>query len=322
MAADQQSEHDLFHAPGPDPWWFEAFWFSFFVPDRQLMVYLYPWFRANQGIAGGGVVAWDGEAHEPWNIVHNDYAWHLPFHDPASHVTGSTLDLPQGIRIDTLEPDTRYRVRYHHDLLSIDIVFTATQKANVVTRALGASQLFAGRIDQCGRVEGHIVLRGEHIPVDCFSMRDRSWGVRNADNAGMHVGYFHATFSPGDAFLVVSDAAQVEGDADAPIVNGYLLRDGTWSALAGGTASLRRDDDGRPIGCAIRATDELGRALNADGSSSTWFAYQPYPGMFNWSCLADWTADECEGIGELQDTWYPDDWRRFHEGLRRPPSPA
>jgi hypothetical protein len=321
MSVELQSEHDGFHAPGSDLWWFEAFWFSFFIPERQLMVYIYPWFRANMGLAGGGVVAWDAGAYEPWNIVHNDYAWHLSLGDPTTHVSGATLALPQGIIIDTLEPDTRYRVRYDHELLSIDIVFTASQPANVVTRALGASQLFAGRIDQCGKVEGHIILRGERLAVNCYSMRDRSWGVRQPNNVGMHVGYFHATFSAGEAFLVVSDAARAKGDA-APIVNGYLLRDGTWAALAEGSARLGRDADGRPLRCTIDATDELGRTMHAVGTSSTWFAYQPYPGMFNWSCLADWSADGRSGIGELQDTWYPDDWRRFHEGLRRGPVPA
>lgn len=310
------SQDDLFHAAGPDPWWFESFWFSFFVPDRQLMVYVYPWFRPNLGLAGGGVLAWDAEAHEPWNIVHNDYAWHLPCPEAAAHVDGPTLRLPQGVRIDVLDPGHRYRIRYEHALLSIDVVFTATFAANVVAKPLGDPQLFAGRIDQCGKVEGHLDLRGERINIDCFSMRDRSWGVRSPDNYGMHIGYFHATFSAEDAFLAVSDESRASSDG-APLVNGYLLRDGVLAPLKGGAAKLERDAEGRPTLCVITAGDEAGRMVKATGRSTTWFAYQPYPGMFNWSSLASWETGEHSGLGELQDTWHPDGWRRFHEQLRQ-----
>ena len=32
--------------------------------------------------------------------------------------------------------------------------------------------------DQAGHVTGEMVLHGERIPIDCFSVRDRSWGPR------------------------------------------------------------------------------------------------------------------------------------------------
>lgn len=309
-------EHDLFHMPSDAVWWFEAFWFSFFVPERDLMVYVYPWFRPVQGLAGGGVLAWDGGACEPWNIVHHDYAWHLPCSDPATLVSGNLLSLPQGVTIEILESDRRYRVVYAQPLLSFEIVFTAISAPNVVSRAVSDTQLFAGRIDQCGRVQGEMVLRGERIAIDCLSMRDRSWGVRGATNPGMHIGYFHATLSDRDAFLAVSNHAEF-GDAGAPVTNGYLLREGVQAPLVSGTVTLERDAAGKPISCLIDAVDESGRPLRAEGRARTWFAYQPYPGMFNWSSLADWSIGGQSYVGELQDTWYPDDWRLFKEGLRR-----
>ena len=32
--------------------------------------------------------------------------------------------------------------------------------------------------DQAGHVAGTMVLRGETVPIDCYSVRDRSWGPR------------------------------------------------------------------------------------------------------------------------------------------------
>ena len=51
MSDTLHPDDSLFHPAGNDPWAYESYWFSFFVPDRKLMVYVYPWFRPNLGIA-------------------------------------------------------------------------------------------------------------------------------------------------------------------------------------------------------------------------------------------------------------------------------
>jgi hypothetical protein len=104
MSDTLHPDDSLFHPAGNDPWAYESYWFSFFVPDRKLMVYVYPWFRPNLGIAAGGVSAWDHTAADPWTIVHCDYHWHLPCPTAAEMIDGNTLTLPQGVRITVLEP--------------------------------------------------------------------------------------------------------------------------------------------------------------------------------------------------------------------------
>jgi hypothetical protein len=112
-------------------------------------------------------------------------------------------------------------------------------------------------------VTGELVLAGEKIAIDCLSMRDRSWGTRRDDNRDMNIGYFHATATDKDAFLVVSNhATAVDGqsnDAEAPIVMGYLIKDGEYQALAQGTVSFQRNAGGRPLSTEIRGNDVTGR---------------------------------------------------------------
>jgi hypothetical protein len=84
------------------------------------MVYVYPWFRPNLGIAAGGVSAWDHTAADPWTIVHCDYHWHLPCPTAAEMIEGNTLTLPQGVRITVLEPLMSFAISYSHPQLSLD----------------------------------------------------------------------------------------------------------------------------------------------------------------------------------------------------------
>ena len=54
---------DQFHPPETDdPWWTETVWFSWMVPERNLLGYFYPAFRANLGIQFGGVLVMDDTA--------------------------------------------------------------------------------------------------------------------------------------------------------------------------------------------------------------------------------------------------------------------
>ena len=310
---------DDFHAPPDDLWAYESFWFSFFVPERKLMVYVYPWFRPTLGIAGGGVMAWDDRGELAWNIVHCDYSFQLPARDLSALVDETTLTLPQGVTIEVLEPLKRYRVKYQHPNLALDVYFTAIHPANVNTRPIGDSKLFAGRIDQCGRVTGELMVGGQRYAVDCLSMRDRSWGARRNDNHDLHIGYFHATASEHDAFLAVSNhatAGALPNDSRAPIVSGYLMLGGEIRPLADGNANLVRNPAGTPVACHIEAVDTEGRQLIASGSAINWFAFEPYAGLFNWSSLAEWRFNAHACIGELQNTWHPDGWRAYARSRR------
>jgi hypothetical protein len=230
-------------------------------------------------------------------------------------VQGETLTLPQGVTIKVLEPLMKYALSYSHADMSFNVTFSAIHSANIATRPIGGSQLFAGRIDQCGRVVGDITIAGKKYPVDCLSMRDRSWGARRDDNKDMNIGYCHATATDRDAFLAVSNhAAQgpMSNDDSAPIVSGYLMQEGELHPLTKGTATLKRNAAGTPTGFELQATDAAGRTLEASGTAMNWFAFQPYPGMFNWSSLANWRFNSHSCIGELQNTWHPDRWRAFY----------
>lgn len=300
---------DNLHPAGHDEAFFEAWWFGFQVPDRLISVYAYPWFRPNLGIAGGGVLAWDGRGSLPWTMLHNDYAWSRVTRDPAVMMRGDEADTPQGIRINCLAPAERYRVRYERPALAFDVTFEATGPASSTSATAAEQDIFKGHVDQPGHYRGRLRIGDEWLEVDCHGVRDRSWGPRRDDATTMHVGYYHATASDRDAFLIVTHA---DADDDgSSLISGYLIRDGEQAPLVTGGARVTRNGDLSPASCVIEAVDAKGRKLTASGTSRNYAAIQLQPGMFNWSSLAEWRFDDVTCFGELQDTWHPDRYRAF-----------
>jgi len=304
---------DELHPPtSDDPYWTETCWFTFTVPERRLSGQLYPFFRPNQGVVAGGAYFWDERGSQMWNCLYAKNFWHLPMPDQPL----SDISLPNGIRYQCLEPLTRYRIRFDDpdaDEVHVDLTFTAIAPPH----RLGESHL-----DQPGRYQGAIVLRGEEVEVDSFGFRDRSWGPRSQFGAGLmtsgaaHGGYSYATASDRDAFHTIT---MDFGDGCISI-HGYLLRDGTWAALASGRRRVVERDGttGFPRRVEIEGVDELGRELRAAGRCLNQLAFPINPNLFTVNCLTEWTFDGLTAFGEDHDNWSATGIRRFsrrHLGL-------
>jgi len=293
---------DDFHRPGsPDPFWNETIWFSFNVPERAISGYVYPWVRANQSLYGGGVLAWDDGGHLPWNALVWDWSWNEPLPE-----LGDLRDFafPNGIRIRCLEPLEAYHIEYERRGFSLDLTFRALIEPHTVGRS-DWDAAFAAHFDQPGHLEGRLVIEGEEIPVDCYSMRDRSWGPR-VEDPEFRLGWDHGQTAT-DAFLSYC----APDEPGSPVTRGFLWRDGEASELVSGTRSLERGEDGAPARVVIDATDALGRRLEAEGHCANGMAFLATPWMFTWNCLTRWEFAGTTGWGEVQDTWHLEKFRAF-----------
>jgi hypothetical protein len=295
-------EDDMYHPPeSADPWWTETVWFSWMVPERNLLGYWYAVFRANLGVTFGGVLVVDDTAVLPWEIPVFDWHWHEPM--PA-HVDLRDLDVMGGMKLQCVEPGKTFRFGYHNDDLEIDLEFRALMQPMLTRQEPPFNH--GTHVDQPGRVRGRMVLHGDEVDVDCIAMRDRSWGVR-APRRQPKLGYCHATAGPDSSFLAIT----VERRGHDGLVAGYLMRDGQWAKLVSGQRETERDARGRPARVHIEALDELGRALEAHGTTVSRQVFTAYPDMFCWNSLARWEYDDQVAWGEDQDIWHPRRWRDF-----------
>ena len=300
---------DDFHRPTTDdPWWNETAWFTMMVPDRNLYCYVYPWVRANQGLLGGGVMVWDDRGRYPWEAVHWDYHWTYPYPE-----LGDLRDVtfPTGITMQCLEPLQRYRVAYEHPTCSLDVTFEGLLPPHGLGGDDDTTGTFAGHLDQQGRVRGRLVVDGEEHAIDCFGIRDRSWG-RRVPTPGMHIGYDIATGA--DTAFIAFSYPESPGEPLVPGF-GYLWCDGQQAPLATGTRTIQRDGTW-PRSVTVRGEDERGRPLRADGECVNWMAFQNLPSMVNLVSLVRWEVARPEGApdvvwGEMEDVWDVDRFRRF-----------
>jgi len=304
-----ESEHDAFHPPtSDDPWWQETAWFTFVVPERRLTCYVYPWVKPNQGILGGGVMVWDDRGRHPWDALHWDYQWTYPYPTPGDL---RDITFPTGITMRCVEPMQTYRVTYEHPRCSIDVTFEAILPAHILGAEDDTSGTFSGHVDQQGHVTGAITLDGDRIGVDCFAMRDRSWGPR-VPTPGLHIGY-DLCAEARSAFVVFS---QPDAPGSRIVENfGYLWRDGEQWPLRSGTRVLERDGVW-PRRVVVRAEDAAGRAFEAVGEVRNHMGFQNLPSMMNVVGLVRWEYEGSDGAatvgwGEFEDVWDVERYRRF-----------
>ncbi len=297
---------DNFHPPkDDDPFWTETCWWTFFVPERKLSGQLYPFFRTNQGVAACAVYLWNDEGDQFHTALYARQTWHLPLPDqPLTDIT-----LPNGLHYRCLSPRTSYHLTYRDpdgEDVGVDLRFDAVLEPNHDGH---------GHLDQPGRITGTIRLDGEDIPVDCYGLRDRSWGRRGGfgkniiKHGGHNAGYCYGTASPDQAFHLL---AFDKGNGRCEVVHGYNVADGRFAKLTGGVREVReRDEAGNPVRVHVSATDELGRELEIDGRCVNAFGLLLNPNIWCINCLTEWSWNGVRAWGEDHDNWTPYGYRRF-----------
>lgn len=313
---------DEWHGHSPHWWETETAWWSFNVPERRMGGWLYNQVLAVQGTCNGGAWVWDDSpAGALYEVNHRG----LPFPDRGDL---RNVTLPNGNSIEVIEPLMKYRTVYSDPgRFEADLVHEGIMAPH--SHPIGAWPFWATRhFDQPMHVTGTIVLHGEEIAVDCYSVRDRSWGPRPAGptppdkklppgalprpnkpvraNYPHSVGYIFGIQDPKQAFLAFTDPwVDADGHASDDLDAGYLLRDGEYAPLARGFRTTELDPDTQFIrSIHLEAVDVLGRDLVVDGELVAHHGERgpSGTGLFHWR----WTGG-CEGYGEDQ-TYAPPGW--------------
>lgn len=304
---------DCFH-PASDHWWeTETAWFSFNVPERRLGGWFYNQVLATQQVCNGGAWVWD-DTDAAARYERNERGLAIP---PVDELDLRDVSLPNGNHIRMLEPLTRYRLTYSDPgAFEADLELRGIMAPN--SHPLGTAPFWRGRhFDQPMHVTGEIVLDGETIPVDCLSVRDRSWGPRpqgpdprqprDAAPASTipkpkrppeGVGYPFATASETDGWLAYTRPTVVDGRPSDELSTGYLLRDGVYGHLVSGRRRTWLHPETQWVSrIELEATDEHGRELQAEGELVSRHGAEVTPsgtGLFRWRWdgLDAWGEDQ------------------------------
>lgn len=302
-----------FHRGNDDPFWNESSFFSFALPERRINGFVYFWFRPNMNFACGGPAIWDPSGEHAWDCLYYDWDW------PQEIAPGSeVLDfhLANGLQVTTIEPLVSYRIGYQSEGCRLDLRWDRVTGHHDIVITAAIVETGHRHYEQFGRMTGTVEVAGERMEVDCYSMRDRSWGPRRM-RVSPRGDYLWAVASPAHAFHAT--AVGRPGDGDDRVAAGFYLKDGVMADLVAGRRWVVQRIGPRPAVVRLDAEDALGRRVEAEGRAVNWFEWQGYGHQFEWWCLAEWEFDGQRCWGEEQE-FHPLRSVRRHF-LDHPPTP-
>jgi hypothetical protein len=320
--------HDKFHERSDNPYWSESAWFSFMIPERNLHGMLYMYYRPNMKLAAAGPFIWDLSGEQIYDCLYYGFD---PYLEMPENVEMFDASLDNSYTVRTIEPDKAFTFGYKSKRCTLDFEFRAVMEPHIKQETVkDESQLHGwwspvdvGHYDQVGRMTGSFTVDGERYDVDCYSMRDRSWGPRRL--IPVRLAYPWAVVDDGHSFLAPA-VSELPLDED-PVVGtqerimagaGWYMRDGIKSNLVSGTLDvIERGPDGRPLREVIDAVDELGRTLHAEGDTKNLLKLSIYGDWFDWYSLAEWEFDGKKAYGEIEDYHPFETYRRLQQSMKQ-----
>ena len=340
-------EDDTYHAASSDdPLWVETAWWCWNVPDRRIGGWLHAYYHGNRNEATWRGFAWDPSGADPGRMAYYKLMKDVPM--PAAPDLRD-LSFPEGgFSVKMLKPLMDYHVAYQDPERRFGVEFEH--------RAVHPPQRFTPgeppamhnpHLDQLGHMTGEMVLRGERIPIDCYSIRDRTWGPRSNhfDFEGgprqAKPDRGHRVLHPGGTrwreierergrarvqYIFGHTGAEMgflgfvrpqDGDAKgwSPMNVGWLLKDGVFVRLDKTKSRMRNYRDpatGWSAHMEVELVDVTGRKMEAEGTAESHMCENAAGS----NALMRWEYEGQVGWGEDQDGWKLDHFQRMLDALR------
>ena len=264
-----------------DLYWNESAWFSFSIPERGIHGLCYYFFRPNMQLLVGGPAMWDDSGNQMWNCLY--YDWHT-FQAMPEGAEKFNFTAPGSLSVKMLEPTKRFQLNYDKNGFTLDLLWEAIAKPHDFTGMEEVATGAAGQrlhIEQFGRVRGTIRCKGEEYPVDCYSLRDTSFGVRTFGTV-IKGSYFWGIRSETSGFHVLTLG---EG-REQRVAGGFLLKDGRMETLTGGMRTVVEDGPYTPKSFSLELEDKAGRTASLIGRPKSDFIFTGYSdNPTTWSML-------------------------------------
>lgn len=289
-----------------NPYWNESVWFSLSVPELRMHGMIQYYFRPNMGMLNGGPVLWDQSGTFQWDCLY--YNWS---HLQAMPEGAAKFDMTarNSLSVRMVEPLSHYTIRYAKDHFGLDLEWTAVGPCHELkTGDAGQKATAKFHIEQPGRMTGTIRRHGQEWAVDCWSMRDTSYGERDYESLARG-GYFWGIGEHGSFHALCMGAGR-----EADCIGGYILRDGQMASMASGRRTVLEYGQFGPSKVRFEGTDTLGRTMSALGTIDPGLIFTGYTDhTVVWS-LTEWDWDGASYWGDNQEFCPDDHFRRVARG--------
>ena len=280
-----------------NPYWNESVWFSVSIPERHIHGLIQYYFRPNMGMLNGGPVLWDRQNRFQWNCLYYNWA-HLQAMPEGAEKFDMTAR--NSLSCKMIESLRRYKIDYDKDGFQMDLAWEAVGPMHELKTGDAGQQATAKfHIEQPGRMTGVIRRHGEEFAIDCFSMRDTSYGAR--DYESLAVGGYFWGIAADSSFHALCMAAKEGGGRFADCIGGYIMKDGEMSSLVSGRREVLEWGEHGPARVAFEGADKLGRTMRATGTIDPGLVFTGYTDhTVVWS-LVEWDWDGVTHWGDNQE---------------------
>lgn len=338
-------EDDQYHVPTTDdPFWTETNWWSFNVPERGIGAWLHTAYNTNRGVATSRVFVWDPRSPEIGRLAYYKAIIDVPM-PPNPDLRNLTIP-KGGYSLKCLKPTMDYHIEYSDpaEEFRLEFVHYGAHPPHRFTPG-EAPALHNPHFDHLGRIVGSMHLYGETIPIDCWSVRDRTWGPRGGHHSQSQKkeyveGNYKVTHPGGERWREVERqrgrgriqyifghvddqtgflgfVRPQDGDADgwSPMRVGWVLKDGRFERLDMDKCKMKnyRDPEtGFSDVMEVDLVDRAGRTMQATGKA---ISHQAERGAGS-NALFKWDIEGKTGWGEDQDGWQLEHFREMLYHLR------
>jgi len=337
---------DCYHKLSDNPLDLETNWWSLNIPERRIGIWLHAAYYPNTS-PDGTKVRWRVFAYDDRGADLARLAYYRKVEAKEMEADPDLRDItfPQGgYSLRMLRPLMEYRLAYRDAErdFGIEFEFKAAHPPHRFTPGEPPA-MYNPHIDQLGRFQGELTLRGERIPIDCWSIRDRTWGPREGAHASsqkykdkpakiLHPGgsrwreierergrgriqYIFGHTDDQTGFLSFVRPQDGDSKGRSPLNMGWLLKDGRFVRLdktQSWMRNWREVNTGWSQHMEVMLVDLEGRSMEAEGFT---VSHMCKHGAGS-NALMRWEYEGKTGWGEDQDGWKPDHFSRMLAALR------
>lgn len=287
----------------------ETQYFGFSIPEENIHALTYNWWHPNLKIVTGGLYVWQGVKQTTIEAELCD--WRTFMSDKV--ITKNDLHefrFDNGYGVKILEPNRRFHITYDN---------AANQNSvDVTAEAVLPGVMFAdgNHFEQTMKMKGTLVLRGKKYNVDCYSVRDRSWGKPRPETLmpvppmSWMVGTFNDDFSFNcTMFDHVSGQPERNGQmvmADDQALNGgWVHRDGKLGRIVKGSKRVMRGAGSYVTsGIDLQFSDEHGREFKMKATLNCACPLSAWNNVWMMVNLMRWECDGMVGYGDHQEAFW------------------
>ncbi len=293
----------------------ETQYFGFNIPEENIHAFLYLWHHPNLEVVSAGPMIYQGSKQSSLAAECFDYRLYMPDSQLNGGLQSFTLD--NSYSVEMLEPGKQFRLQYHDPLRK--------NRFNLIYDAVSEPVMWPNNshFEQVMHVSGELLLRGKSYDVDCFHIRDRSWGEARLEDpmpappATWTTGVFGEDFAfnltaHDDPALnpIWKDSFDLPGDKSLKF--GWLIVDGEPVTVAK-TQNLTSYNSRNLVPDSIRmlVTDSRGREYDIRGEVVANSVISTWLNLRVPVCLTRWSCNGRTGWGDVQEVQWTDFVRDF-----------